>query len=221
MYSEVYQDALVDLMESGKILGGSTCALTLSEPFLQRIYKNMDYFIPRIVMRPQEISNNPGLIRRLGVISLNTALEVDIYGNVNSTHVCGTRMMNGIGGSGDFTRNAFLSFFTAPSTTKNGLISAIVPMCSHIDHNEHSVQVIVTEQGLVDLRGLGPMQRAEAIINNCAHPDYRAYLRDYLKSCAQGHIRHNLKRAFELHCSLIETGSMLTVVQGIGKASSA
>ena len=215
MYTEVYQDALVELMENEKLLGASTCSLTLSEPSLQRIYSNIDFFIQRIVLRPQEISNNPGVIRRLGVITLNTALEMDIYGNVNSTHVCGTRMMNGIGGSGDFTRNAFLSFFTCPSTAKNGLISAVVPMCSHVDHNEHSVQVLVTEQGLADLRGLGPMQRAKAIIENCAHPDYRPYLWDYINSSTNGHTRHNLKRAFELHTSLIETGSMLATAKGV------
>jgi acetyl-CoA hydrolase len=208
MYSEVYQDALIELMENGKLLGASTCSLTVTDECLQRIYGNMDFFTPRIVMRPQEISNNPGVIRNLGVISLNTALEVDIYGNVNSTHITGTRMMNGIGGSGDFTRNAYLSFFTCPSIAKNGDISSIVPMASHVDHNEHSVQVVVTEQGLADLRGLGPMQRARAIIENCAHPEYRPYLLDYIKGAAGGHICHDLKRAFELHCNLLEYGSM-------------
>jgi propionyl-CoA:succinyl-CoA transferase len=214
MYSEVYQDALMELMENGKLLGASTCSLTVTEPCLKRIYKDMDFFAPRIVLRPQELSNNPGVIRRLGVISLNTALEVDIYGNVNSTHVHGTRMMNGIGGAGDFTRNAFMSVYTCPSTAKNGNISSIVPMASHVDHNEHSVQVVVTEQGLADLRGLGPMQRAKAIIDNCAHPDYRPYLLDYIKGSKSGHIRHNLKNAFELHCCLIEHGSMRHAIEG-------
>lgn len=209
MYSEVFQDALIELMENGKLLGASTCSLTVTDECLQRIYANLDFFVPRIVMRPQEISNNPGVIRNLGVISLNTALEVDIYGNVNSTHVQGTRMMNGIGGSGDFTRNAYLSFFTCPSTARNGNISSIVPMASHLDYNEHSVQVVVTEQGLADLRGLGPMQRAKAIIEKCAHPDYRPYLLDYIRTASGGHIRHDLKRAFELHCNLLEYGSML------------
>jgi succinate CoA transferase len=209
MYSEVFQDSLIDLMESGKILGASTCSLTVTEKYLQRIYQNMDFFASRIVMRPQEISNNPGIVRRLGVITMNTALEIDIYGNVNSTHVCGTRMMNGIGGSGDFTRNAYFSFFTCPSTAKGGKISAVVPMATHVDHNEHSVQIVATEQGLADLRGLGPMQRAKAIIDNCAHPTFRPYLRDYLKNSTKGHIRHNLHKAFELHCNLLEHGSML------------
>lgn len=98
------------------------------------------------------------MLRQLGVLSLNTALEIDIYGHVNSTHVCGQTMMNGIGGSGDFARNAYLSLLTCPSVAKGGRISTIVPMASHIDHNEHSVEIVVTEQGLADLRGLAPAE---------------------------------------------------------------
>jgi acetyl-CoA hydrolase len=170
MYTEVYQDSCVDLMEKGRLVGASTTALTISPPQLARIYDEMDFFIPRIVMRPQELTNHPGIIRRLGLITMNTALEVDIYGHANSTHVLGTQMMNGIGGSGDFTRNAYLSIYMCPSVQKGGRITSIVPMVTHVDHNEHSVQVVVTEQGLADLRGLGAMERAKAIINNCAHP---------------------------------------------------
>ena len=176
MFTEVFQDSLVDLMEQGRLLGASSTALTLTEPLIQRVYDNFDFFGPRIVLRPQELSNNPGVIRRFGVITINTALEVDIYGHANSTHVAGTHMMNGIGGSGDFTRNSYLSIFMCPSVAKGGRISAIVPMASHVDHNEHSVQVVVTDQGLADLRGLGPAARAERIIDNCAHPAYRPYL---------------------------------------------
>ena len=169
----------------------------------------MDFFAPRIVLRPQELSNHPGVIRRLGVISMNTALEVDIYGNVNASHVYGTHIMNGIGGSGEFTRNAYISIYMCPSIAKGGKISSIVPMCPHIDNNEHSVQIVVTEQGLADLRGLGPMQRAEKIIEHCAHPAYREYLWKYVENSRVGHIRHNLEKAFELHLNLMETGSML------------
>jgi len=176
---------------------------------LQRIYDNMDFFAPRIVLRPQELSNHPGVIRRLGVISMNTALEVDLYGNVNASHVFGTNIMNGIGGSGEFTRNAYISIYMCPSIAKEGKISSIVPMCPHVDNNEHSVQVVVTEQGLADLRGLGPMQRAEKIIEHCAHPAYREYLHKYIENSRVGHIRHNLAKAFELHINLKETGSML------------
>jgi len=209
MYSEVFQDALVDLMEQGRLLGASCTSLTLSDPFMQRVYDNMDFFSSRIVLRPQEISNNPGVIRRLGVIAINTALEVDIYGHANSTHVCGTKLINGIGGSGDFMRNAYLSIFVAPSLAKSGAISAIVPMASHVDHNEHSVQVVATDQGLADLRGLGPIERARKIIDNCAHPMYRDELHRYLAEAPGGHLRHDLTRCYAFHRNYLETGHML------------
>jgi acetyl-CoA hydrolase len=209
MFTEVFQDSLVDLMSNGRLRGASTTALTLTERELDRVYADMDFFARRIVLRPQELSNNPGIIRRLGVISLNTALEVDIYGHVNSTHVAGTQLMNGVGGSGDFTRNSFLSVFMCPSTAKGGRISAIVPMATHVDHNEHSVQIVVTEQGLADLRGLAPTERARRIIDRCAHPAYRDYLHRYLERARAGHIRHDLATCFELHRNLLETGQML------------
>ena len=209
MFTEVFQDSLVELMEAGRLTAASTTSLTVTPHVLQRIYNNMDFFSPRIVLRPQELSNHPGVIRRLGVISMNTALEMDIYGNVNSSHVFGTNIMNGIGGSGEFTRNAYISIFMCPSIAKGGKISSVVPMCPHVDNNEHSVQIVVTDQGLADLRGLGPMQRAEKIIENCAHPAYREYLWKYVENSRLGHIRHNLDKAFELHINLKETGSML------------
>lgn len=209
MYSEVYQDALVDLMIKERLLGASATSLTVTTPKLNQILENFDFFAPRIVLRPQEISNHPGIIRRLGVISINTALEADIYGNVNSSHLYGMNIINGIGGSGEFTRNGYLSIFTTPSTAKGGKISSIVPMCPHVDNNEHSVQVLVTEQGVADLRGLGPIQRARVIIENCAHPDYRDYLWRYIKDSRCGHIRHDLARCFELHRNLLTYGAML------------
>ncbi len=209
MFSEVFQDALVDLMEHGRLLGASATSLTLSEPQMKRVYENMDFFAPRIVLRPQELSNNPGVVRRMGVITVNTVLEMDIYGCANSTHVAGTQIMNGIGGSGDFTRNGYLSFLVAPSIAKGGKISTVVPMATHVDHNEHSVQVLVTEQGLADLRGLGPIERARKIIDTCAHPIYRDYLHKYIEGSPMGHVRHNLAKCFELHQNLLATGSML------------
>ncbi len=209
MFTEVYQDSLVDLMETGRLTAASTTSLTLTPEKLRRIYDNMDFFAPRIVLRPQELSNHPGVIKRLGVISMNTALEVDIYGNVNASHVFGTQIMNGIGGSGEFTRNAYISIYMCPSIAKGGRISSIVPMCPHIDNNEHSVQIVATDQGLADLRGLGPMQRAQKIIERCAHPAYRQYLWNYVNNSRLGHIRHNLEKAFDLHLNLMETGSML------------
>ena len=166
----------------------------------------------RQILRPQEISNHPEVIRRLGVLGANGMIEADIYGNVNSTHVMGSRMMNGIGGSGDFTRNAFISAFVSPSTAKGGKISAIVPMVSHVDHTEHDTMVIITEQGIADLRGLAPRQRAPKIIDNCAHPDYRDALHDYydraLRDCKFKQTPHLLEESYSFHRRFQETGSM-------------
>jgi len=209
VFTEVLQDAMLDLITSGKALGASSSALTLSDAKLRFLYENFGEFADRIVLRPQEISNNPGIARRLGVIAMNTAIEVDLYGHVNSTHFFGTQIVNGLGGSGDFERNGYLSLFMCPSVTKGGKISTIVPMCSHVDHNEHSVQIIVTEQGLADLRGLAPMPRARRIIENCAHPAYRGALLAYIDGAPMGHIRHDLRHCFDMHLNYLEQGAMI------------
>ena len=208
IFTEVLQDAVVEMMLEGRVKDASACSLTVTNESLKRVYDNIDYFSKHLTLRPSEISNSPELIRRLGVIAINTALEVDIYGNANSTHISGTKMMNGIGGSGDFERNAYISIFTCPSVAKGGLISSIVPMVSHQDHSEHDVNVIVTEQGVADLRGKSPMERAHCIIENCAHPDYRPLLRDYLKIGTGGHTRHCLTAAFAMHDTLARKGDM-------------
>lgn len=209
MYSLVIQDSEIGLMEEGKIMGASATSLPLSPSVLERVYNHMDFFIPRIVLRPQEIANHPAVVRRLGVIAMNTVLEVDIYGNANSSHVYGTDVMNGVGGSGEFIRNSYISIIMCPSIARGGRISSVVPMCPHIDSNEHSIQIVVTDQGLADLRGLGPMQRARAIIENCAHPAYRETLHRYIGESRLGHIRHNLRKCFELHRNLAQYGAML------------
>ena len=209
MYTEVIQDAVIELMKMGKCKFGSTCSLTLSDATEAEVLGNLEFFRDKLVCRPSEISNNPEVIRRLGVIAMNTALEADIFGNINSTHVTGTKMMNGIGGSADFSRNAFLSIFSCPSIQKGGKISAIVPMASHIDHSEHSVKILATEQGVADLRGKNPIQRAETIIENCVHPMYKELMWDYLKLSKGGHTPHTLRAAFALHEAFMETGDML------------
>lgn len=208
MYTEVVQDAVMELMQKGKCTFASTCALAFSDESMLKFMDNINFFRDKLLMRPGEISNHPEIVRRLGLIAMNTALECDIYGNVNSTHVNGSKMMNGIGGSADFCRNAYLSIFMCPSTQKNGALSTIVPMVTHLDHSEHSVKVIVTEQGVADLRNLSPLQRANTIIENCVHPDYKPILRDYIKYAKKGHIPHNLRSAFDMHNTFEETGDM-------------
>lgn len=212
VYTEVIQDGMLDLIDAGKLNFASGTAISPSPAGIERFGKNIEEYRRHILLRPQEISNNPEVVRRLGVIALNTAIECDIFGHVNSTHILGTRMMNGIGGSGDFARNAHLTCFFTPSTAKDGLISSIVPMCSHIDHTEHDVDLIVTEQGLADLRGLSPRERARVIIDNCAHPDYKPMLLDYLAraqaSTKQAHTPHCMEEALSWHARFIAAGTM-------------
>ncbi len=190
VYTEVLQDSVLDLFDAGIVDSASTTAITLSPERLPKFYENFDSYKEKIVIRPQELSNNPEIIRRLGIIAMNTAIEADIYGNVNSTHIGGTRLMNGIGGSGDFTRNGAISIFTTASTAKGGSISSIVPAVSHVDHNEHSVMVIITEKGVADLRGLSPTERARAIIKNCAHENFKPMLEEYLQNACEGCKHH-------------------------------
>ena len=211
MYSEVLQDSTFDLFDAGKLDFASGSSMTLSTARHGDVLGNIGRYKSRLILRPQEISNHPEVLRRLGVIGINTALEADIYGNVNSTHVLGTHMMNGIGGSGDFARNAYLSVFVTKSVAKNGAISSIVPMVTHVDHTEHDVDVLVTECGLADLRCLAPRERAVVIIDNCVHPAYREVMRDYCTEAAKrgGHTPHVLEEAFALHTRYRATGSML------------
>ncbi len=210
MYSEVLQDSTFELFDAGKLDFASGSSITLSPACGARVFGDIDRYRDRLILRPQEISNHPEVIRRLGIIGVNTALEFDIYGNVNSTHVDGTHMMNGIGGSGDFARNAYLSIFVSKSEARNGAVSSVVPMVTHVDHTEHDVDILVTEQGLADLRGLAPRERARVVIDNCAHPDYRAPLSDYFeRACLRGgHTPHLLEEAFSWHMRRRETGSM-------------
>ncbi|MGH2341729.1 acetyl-CoA hydrolase/transferase family protein [Segnochrobactraceae bacterium EtOH-i3] len=211
MYSEVLQDSTFDLFDSGKMVFASGSSITLSKNKYEQVINNIGKYKSRLILRPQEISNHPEIIRRLGLICINTALEFDIYGNVNSTHVGGTHMMNGVGGSGDFARNGYLSVFVTKSIAKGGAISSVVPMVTHVDHCEHDVDLVVTEQGIADLRGLAPRERARLIIQNCTHPLYRDQLADYFeRACKRGgQTPHVMEEAFSWHLALRDKGSMV------------
>lgn len=210
-YTEVIQDSMLDLIDVGKVTIASGTAFAPSEDGLRRLMEKIDFYSKHCILRPMEISNHPEVVRRLGVIAMNTAIEVDIYGHINSTNIMGSRMMNGLGGSGDFTRNGYISIFTTASIAKNGDISSIVPMVAHVDHTEHDVEIIVTEQGLADLRGTSPRERARLIIEKCAHPYYKDFLRDYLKRAEKSPNKyqpHILKEALSWHERYLKTGSM-------------
>jgi succinyl-CoA:acetate CoA-transferase len=212
-YTEVIQDGMVRLLDSGKMTSASATAFSLSPTMMDEVKANIGRYRERIVLRTQEISNHPGIIRRLGVIAMNAMIEADIYGNVNSTHIMGSSIQNGIGGSGDFARNGYLTIFMVPALAKHGAISTIVPMVSHVDHTEHDVQILVTEHGLADLRGLSPRRRARLIIENCASAEYKPLLLDYFNRAEQSasgkHTPHLLREALSWHSRYLETGTMM------------
>jgi acetyl-CoA hydrolase len=217
VYTEVLQEAMLPMFDSGKLKFGSSTSLTLSK--WDKLYDNFDFYKSKFVLRPQAISNSPEVIRRLGVIAMNTPVEVDMYGHANSTLINGTKLVNGLGGSGDFLRNGYLSIMHCPSARKTKKdptgISCVVPMCTHIDHTEHDLDVIVTEQGLADLRGLCPVKRAQLMIEKCVHPDYKDQMREYLNMSikatqpkASGHEPQILSKVFKMQENLKKNGTM-------------
>ncbi|KAF2071900.1 hypothetical protein CYY_006779 [Polysphondylium violaceum] len=219
VWTEVIQDTFLDFFDNGKLNFASATSLRFSPSGFNRLFNNWDNYVNKMVLRNQAISNSAELIRRLGVIALNTPVEFDIYGHINSTCVDGSKMLNGIGGSGEFLRNSKLSIVHAPSTrpTKSDPhgISTVVPFASHIDHSEHDVDIYVTEQGLADVRGLDPIERAKVIIEKCAHPIYKPILKEYLETSTQiclkkgaAHEPHQLDKAFKFYTNLVEKGTM-------------
>ncbi|KAG6810228.1 hypothetical protein H0H92_012817 [Tricholoma furcatifolium] len=211
------EDTFIRFFDSGKLSFATATSIKFSPEGCSTAewanYKN------RLLLRSQQVANSPEIIRRLGVIAMNTPLEVDIYAHANSTNALGSRMLNGIGGSADFLRNAKLSIMHTPSSrptkTDPTGISCIVPFASHIDQTEHDLDIVVTEQGLADLRGLAPRERAPLIIEKCAHPDYKDSLREYydraLHECMRrgaGHEPHMLRNAFKFHTNFLEHGTM-------------
>ncbi len=212
-YTEVIQDGMLDMLDSGKLVAASATAFSVSPEGQVRFNKNIDRYRKQIILRPQEISNHPEIIRRLGCIAMNGFVEADIYGHVNSTHIAGKGIENGIGGSGDFARNSAYTIFMSPATAKDGKISAIVPFASHIDHTEHEVNGIVTEHGFADLRGRSPKEKAKEIIEKAAAPEYRPILWDYYKRAMKNpsaglHSPHMFSEAFSFHQRYLATGDM-------------
>lgn len=200
-FGEVIQDGLLDMLDTGLLEAASATSLALSDDGMDRLYANVDRYADDVVLRNADISNNGALIEQFGVVGVNSALEVDLYGHVNSTHINGSHLVNGLGGSGDYGRNSAISVTALGSTAKNGAVSRIVPLIAHTDHTEHDLSVVVTEHGVADLRGCDPRERADQLIENCAHPKFRADLRAYVERAHAngGHIPHDLDTAFNWH----------------------
>ncbi|KAJ5232824.1 acetyl-CoA hydrolase Ach1 [Penicillium chermesinum] len=204
VWTEVLQDSFLDLFDSGNLDFATATSIRFSPDGFKRFYDNWERYAGKLLLRSQQVSNSPEIIRRLGCIGMNTPVEVDIYAHANSTCVMGSRMLNGLGGLRRFP----------PKTDPTG-VSCIVPFATHIDQTEHDLDVIVTEQGLADVRGLSPRERARVIINKCSHPDYKPILTDYLDRAefeclrkGMGHEPHLLFQAFKMHQNFQEKGTM-------------
>lgn len=203
-------DPVLDIVDAGKVRWVSGMALRLSAPQWKRFQADLDRYKACMVLRPVSICNSAEVVQRLGVVAINGCLEMDLQGQVNSSHPMGAKILTGIAGSYDFSRNGLLSIFAVPSTARGGRISSVVPMVSHVDHTEHDVDILVTEQGLADLRGLDPLARAETIIRRCAHPDFQGMLSDYLDRAKRepGHIPLSLEEVGSFHLRFGRFGSM-------------
>lgn len=203
-------EAHIRLMTQGKIKGLSAGSLKLSPLVREALRANQELFREKLALRNTEVCNGLETVARLGVVAINTGVEADIYGNVNSSHIAGSKVVNGLGGGANFAQSSLLSIVVQPSATKNGDISSIVPMVSHHDIIEHDVDVLVTENGVADLRGLDDLERAEMIISRCAHESYREPLRKYLTAAVKngGHHPVDLQEALSWHRRLKTTGSM-------------
>lgn len=206
-------EAAMNLFEKGKAISLSTGGLGLNEN-VERILLSNNNIEKSIIIRNGDITNSSEIINRLSLIALNTGIEIDIYGNVNSSHVSGNRVINGIGGGANFAQNSGLSIILIPSISKGDAISNIVPMVSHQDICEHDVDVIISENGIADVRGLDDIDRAKKIINNCSSPQYRELLISYFLKALKdvgGHHPQMPLEAFKWHARLKETGSMKEV----------
>lgn len=212
MYTELMTDTAIKAMLDGTISEATTTGVSIEGDTYAALLENLDYYKKHLVIRPVDMTNNGELIRRMGLVAINTGVEADIYGNVNSSHAMGSHIINGVGGSNDFARHAKLTIFITPSTARDGAISSIVPMVAHVDNTEHDVDILVTEQSWADLRGKTPKQRAALIIKNCAHPDYRPALQQYFEDavalCGPCQTPHDLDKALSWHSRFLKTGTM-------------
>jgi acyl-CoA hydrolase len=203
-------EAAMTLLERGKARSLSTGGLGMNEK-VASILSTFPHLEESLVIRNGSVTNSSEIISRLALIALNTGIEIDIYGNVNSSHIAGSKVVNGIGGGANFAQNSGLSIVLIPSLSKGGAISNIVPMVSHQDINEHDVDVVITEHGVADVRGLGDVQRAEKIIETCASPEYKEALSSYLQraiNTSGGHHPQLPLQAFGWYERLKDTGTM-------------
>ena len=184
IHTEMFTDSMVELIECGavnnskkQIHRGKT--VTTFAFGSQRIYDYIDDN-PAVEILPVEYVNDPDVIcQNDNMISINAAVEVDLFGQVCAESV-GTKHMSGSGGQIDYVRGACQSrggksFIAFTSTAKGGTISKIKPILTPgavVTTSKNDVDYIVTEYGVAHLRGRSLGERARQLIA-IAHPDFR------------------------------------------------
>lgn len=187
LHTEMFTDSMVDLLECGAVtnmkkpihVGKTVATLAWGS---KKMYDFMDDN-PAFEMYPVSYINNPAVIAQHdNFVSVNSCIEVDLFGQVCSESI-GTKHYSGSGGQLDFVRGANMSkggkgFIAMLSTTKGGTISKIKPILtpgSIVTTPRNEVDFLVTENGIVRLKGQTASQRAKMIISLAA-PQFREEL---------------------------------------------
>lgn len=184
IHSEMFSDGVVDLYEQGVITGAAKTENKgkMVAAFLMGSKKLYDFVDnnPDVMMLTVDYVNDPVVVSRQNkMVSINSCLQVDFNGQVNSESM-GINQFSGIGGQLDYVRGASMcpngkSILAMPSTAKHGTISRIVPVFepgTTVTTTRTDVHYIVTEYGVANLRGKSLRERARLLIN-IAHPDFR------------------------------------------------
>ena len=187
IHSEMFSDGVVDLYQKGVITGANKRLDKgkMVAAFLMGSKKLYDFVDdnPDVMMRTVDYVNNPAVIcQNPKVVSINSCLQVDFNGQVNSESM-GTKQFSGIGGQLDYVRGAAMcpdgkAILAMPSTAKHGEVSRIVPVFepgTTVTTTRTDVHYIVTEYGVANLRAKSLRERARLLIN-IAHPKFRDQL---------------------------------------------
>ena len=195
IHSEMFSDGVVDLMERGVINNSRKTlhhGISVANFLMgtKRLYDFIDNN-PQVEVYPVEHVNDPVVIAQNdNMVCINSCVQVDLMGQVASESI-GLKQISGVGGQVDFVRGAAMSkngrSIMAMSSTVKGKASKIVPVLdegSAVTTSRNDVDYVVTEYGMINLKGLSTWERAEALIG-IAHPQFREEL---IQSAEQMHI---------------------------------
>jgi itaconate CoA-transferase len=185
IHTELLCDGMIDLIESGVITGKRKSIHKQKHVFTlaygsRRMYEFMNNN-PAMESYASSYCNHPAVIAQNdNMISINSAIEIDLYGQVNAEGI-GHHEYSGVGGALDFMRGAFdskggKSILALYSTAKQGAVSRIVPRIeNNVTDPRMDTEYVVTEYGVTNLKGKSTKERAEALIQ-LAHPKFREEL---------------------------------------------